>query len=171
MRLSSLSDQAVVLMQAASTRCGADASGGSLTSAAELAAATGIHVPTAQKLVSLLTRAGLLNSARGSGGGIRLARPADTINLADVVEAVEGPIALTACVEKDGQHLCEREAGCAVRPHWGQVNDAVRGALAHVSLASLSAPIPITVPVATPALPTPASLTSPLSKPALGATL
>jgi FeS assembly SUF system regulator len=140
LRLSSLSDQAVVLMQAASARSCTDCDGGSLTSAAELAAATGIHVPTAQKLVSLLTRAGLLNSARGSGGGIRLARPAATITLADVVEAVEGPIALTACVEKDGQHSCEREAACAVRPHWGPVNDAVRGALAHVTLASLSVP-------------------------------
>ncbi|MET0360429.1 MAG: Rrf2 family transcriptional regulator [Sphingobium sp.] len=144
MRLSSLSDQAVVLMQAAATRCDADmvahGHGGTLTSAAELAAATGIHVPTAQKLVSLLTRAGLLHSARGSGGGIRLARPAAAISLADVVEAVEGPIALTACVEQAGAHICEREAACAVRPHWGAVNDAVRGALAHVSLASLSAP-------------------------------
>ncbi|MET0363274.1 MAG: Rrf2 family transcriptional regulator [Sphingobium sp.] len=140
MRLSSLSDQAVVLMQAASSRSGE----GSLTSAAELAAATGIHVPTAQKLVSLLTRAGLLKSARGAGGGIRLARPAAAICLADVVEAVEGPIALTSCVEQSGAHVCEREAVCAVRPHWGPVNDAVRGALAHVSLASLSTPIPTT---------------------------
>ncbi|MCE7795167.1 Rrf2 family transcriptional regulator [Sphingobium sufflavum] len=154
MRLSSLSDQAVVLMQAASARCGGEAARGALTSAAELAAATGIHVPTAQKLVSLLTRAGLLNSARGSGGGIRLARSAATISLADVVEAVEGPIALTACVEKDGAHVCEREAACAVRPHWSAVNDAVRGALAHVSLASLSAPVPSPVPAfgATPIL-------------------
>ncbi|MET0239318.1 MAG: Rrf2 family transcriptional regulator [Sphingobium sp.] len=135
MRLSSLSDQAVVLMQAASTRC----CGEPLVNAAELAAATGIHVPTAQKLVSLLTRAGLLNSARGAGGGIRLTRPAAEISLADVVEAVEGPIALTACVE--GIHVCERESLCAVKPHWSPVNEAVRGALAHVSLASLSAPI------------------------------
>ncbi|MFT3965109.1 MAG: Rrf2 family transcriptional regulator [Sphingobium sp.] len=142
MRLSSLSDQAVVLMQAASSRCGAKGAGGSLTSAAELAAATGIHVPTAQKLVSLMTRAGLLASVRGAKGGIRLARPAAAISLADVVEAVEGPIALTPCVEQGGPHQCERESVCAVRPHWGPVNEAVRGALAHVSLASLSTPVP-----------------------------
>lgn len=158
MRLSSLSDQAVVLMQAAATRCDTDGVGGALTSAAELAGATGIHVPTAQKLVSLLTRAGLLNSARGSGGGIRLARAAKDISLADVVEAVEGPIALTACVEKDGQHICEREAACAVRPHWGPVNDAVRGALAHVSLASLATPVARSVPPIPSASPTPSVL-------------
>lgn len=137
MRLSSLTDQAVVLMQAASTRCGEH----ERTSAAELAAATGIHVPTAQKLVSLLSRAGLLKSARGAHGGIRLARPAAAISLADVVEAVEGPIALTACVDKNSHQPCERESACAVRPHWDPVNDAVRGALAHISLASLSAPV------------------------------
>lgn len=127
-------------MQAASSRCDADGDEAALTSAAELAGLTGIHVPTAQKLVSLLTRAGLLRSARGAGGGIRLARPAAAISLADVVEAVEGPIALTACLES-GDHACERETLCAVRPHWGPVNDAVRGALAHVSLASLAAPV------------------------------
>lgn len=134
MRLSSLSDHAIVLMQAAATRCG-----GSRACAADLATATGIPVPTAQKLVSLLTRAGLLKSARGTGGGIKLARPAAAISLADVVEAVEGPIALTPCVEPGGKHDCAREPYCSVRPHWGPVNAAVRGALAAVSLASLSA--------------------------------
>ena len=136
MRLSSLSDQAIVLMQAAASRCGE-----SRASAADLAVATGIPVPTAQKLVSLLTRAGLLKSARGTGGGIRLARPAAAINLADVVEAVEGPIALTPCMEVDGRHECGREAICHVRPHWGPINAAVRGALAQVSLAQLSDPV------------------------------
>lgn len=141
MRLSSLSDHAVVLMQAAATRCG-----GSRASAADLALVTGIPVPTAQKLVSVLTRAGLLQSARGTGGGIKLARPAAAISLADVVEAVEGPIALTACMETDGRHDCSREGTCTVRPHWTPVNAAVRGALAAVSLASLGMPAPVPAP-------------------------
>lgn len=135
LRLSSLSDHAIVLMQAAATRCGC-----SRVSAADLAEVAGIPVPTAQKLVSQLTRAGLLKSARGSGGGIRLARPAAAISLADVVEAVEGPIALTPCLETDGRHECAREQTCAVRPHWPPVNAAVRAVLAGVSLASLSSP-------------------------------
>lgn len=137
MRLSSLSDHAIVLMQAAATRCGS-----TRASAADLAAATGIPVPTAQKLVSLLTRAGLLKSARGTGGGIKLARPAAAISLADVVEAVEGPIALTPCVDPGGKHDCAREPFCSVRPHWGPVNAAVRHALAEVTLASLSTSVP-----------------------------
>lgn len=133
MRLSSLADYAVVIMGAAARHCG-----GSRTSATELSGETGIPLPTAQKLVSLLTRAGLLKSVRGQGGGVKLARPSAAITLADIIEAVEGPIAMTACVQT-GRHDCGMEGNCTVQPHWGAVNDAVRGALGNVSLASLSA--------------------------------
>ena len=137
MRLSSMTDYAIVLLGAAARHCG-----GVRISASELAEETGIALPTAQKLVTLLTRAGLLASTRGTGGGIRLARPAAAISLADIVEAIEGPIALTACVD-DGRHDCALEGNCRVQPHWSPVNEAVRGALGSVSLASLtSAPVP-----------------------------
>lgn len=132
MRLSSLADYAVVMMGAAARHCG-----GQRTSATELSLETGIPLPTAQKLVSLLTRAGLLKSVRGAGGGIKLARPSAAITLADIIEAVEGPIAMTACVEA-GKHDCALEGSCHVQPHWGAVNDAVRGALGGVTLASLT---------------------------------
>ena len=98
---------------------------------------TGLPAPTVQKLVSRLTAAGLLRSSRGAGGGLKLARPAAAITLADIIEAVEGPIALTACVES-GKHDCGMETACAVRPHWGVVNDAMRGALAEVPLTRLA---------------------------------
>ncbi|TPG14464.1 SUF system Fe-S cluster assembly regulator [Sphingomonas oligophenolica] len=133
MKLSSLADYAVVMMAAAARHCG----GVARVNATLLADETGVPLPTAQKLVSRLSAAGLLESARGTGGGFRLARPAAAITLADIVEAVEGPIALTACVER-GAHDCAIEDGCRVKPHWNAVNGAVRGALASVSLASLS---------------------------------
>jgi DNA-binding IscR family transcriptional regulator len=66
-----------------------------------------------------------------------LTRPAAEISLADVVEAVEGPIAMTSCVDAH-RHDCALEGACQVRPHWGPVNNAIRGALSGVSLASLS---------------------------------
>lgn len=132
MRLSSLSDYAVVMMSAAARHCG-----GARVNAAQLAEETGVPLPTAQKLVSKLSTAGLLRSVRGSGGGFKLARPAAAISLADIIEAVEGPIALTACVD-DMRHDCGLEGACKVQPHWGAVNSAVRGALANVSLTSLS---------------------------------
>ena len=133
MRLSSLADYAVVMMSAAARHCGASCR----LNATQLAEETGLPLPTVQKLVSKLSSAGLLESARGTGGGFRLARPAAAITLADIVEAVEGPIALTACVD-GGKHDCCVEETCRVKPHWNVVNGAVKGALAGVSLASLS---------------------------------
>ena len=133
MRLSSMADYAVVTMSAAARHCG-----GARVSAAQLAEETGLPVPTVQKLVSRLTAAGLLRSSRGIGGGLKLARPAAAITLADIVEAVEGPIALTACVEAERDCGCNLEDCCTVRPHWRQVNQAMRGALAGVSLIQLA---------------------------------
>ena len=134
MRLSSMADYAVVTMCAAARHCGS-----ARVSASELAEETGLPAPTVQKLVSLLSRAGLLRSVRGAGGGLQLARPAAAITLADIVEAVEGPIALTACVER-GKHDCGLETCCSVRPHWGVVNETLRGALAGVPLTQLAQP-------------------------------
>ena len=132
MRLSSMADYAVVTMCAAARHCGF-----SRVSAAELAHETGLPLPTVQKLVTVLSKAGLIKGLRGAGGGIQLARPAAAITLADIVEAVEGPIALTACVEA-GRHDCALEHSCGVRPHWGVVNQALRGALAAVRLSDLA---------------------------------
>ena len=132
MRLSSLADYAIVMMSAAA-RHHADAS----LSATSLAGETGVPLPTAQKLTGRLAAAGLLVSARGSAGGFRLARRADAIDLAEIIEAVEGPIALTTCVDEHRDE-CGLHHSCQVKPHWGAVNGAVRGALAGVSLASLS---------------------------------
>ena len=137
MRLSSLADYAVVILTAAARRHQEAGGPGVPCSAAVIAAETGVPLPTAQKLVSRLAAAGLAESARGTGGGFRLARPASAISLADIVEAVEGPIQLTTCADGE-RHDCVLDHHCAVRPHWAVVNEAVRGALAGVSLATLS---------------------------------
>ncbi|MBB5715726.1 SUF system Fe-S cluster assembly regulator [Sphingomonas aerophila] len=132
MRLSSLADYAVVMLTAAARSCGT-----ARLNATLLAEQTGVPLPTAQKLVSRLSAAGLLESARGTGGGVRLSRPPSAITLADIIEAVEGPIALTTCVDLE-RHDCALDGHCQVKPHWGIVNEAVRGALASVSLARLA---------------------------------
>lgn len=143
MRLSSMADYAVVIMAAASRHCGCGAGESAAAgtrarlSAGQLATETGLPAPTVQKLVSRLSAAGLLHSTRGVGGGIRLARPAAAISLADIVEAVEGPIAMTACLEQ-GRHDCSLEDACGVRDHWPVVNEALRGALAQVPLTKLA---------------------------------
>ncbi|WP_425230458.1 SUF system Fe-S cluster assembly regulator [Sphingomonas sp.] len=137
MRLSSLADYAVVMMAAAARRsCAPECLGARLT-ATMLAAETGVPLPTAQKLVGRLAAAGLVESARGTGGGFRLARTSGAISLADIVEAVEGPIAMTVCLDEE-RHDCALDGHCAVKPHWGVVNEAIRGALAGVSLQQLA---------------------------------
>jgi FeS assembly SUF system regulator len=139
MRLSHLADYAVVLMTAA-----ARFPAGERLSATELSVDTGVPLPTTQKLMGQLAAAGLLSSVRGAGGGFSLARPAARITLADVIEAVEGPIAMTVCTE--GRTDCALDAHCRVKPHMGVVGDAVRGALGAVSLEALCAPARTGVP-------------------------
>ena len=131
MRLSHLADYAVVLMTAAARR-----PAGARLSATELSGETGVPLPTAQKLMGQLAASGLLSSARGAAGGFALAKAAEEISLADIVEAVEGPIAMSAC--SDGKFDCALDAHCRVKPHMGVVGNAVRGALGAVSLTELA---------------------------------
>ena len=133
MRLSHLADYAVVLMTAAARR-----PEGARLSATELAQETGVPLPTAQKLMGQLAACGLLTSSRGASGGFALARPAGEISLADIVEAVEGPIAMTVCAGHEGPSDCALDAHCRVKPHMGVVGNAVRGALGAVSLTELA---------------------------------
>ena len=132
MCLTHLADYAVVMMTAAARR-----DGGARLSATELAEETGVPLPTAQKLMQRLAAHGLLTGTRGAGGGYALARPVSAISLADIVEAVEGPIAMTQCA--DGvNHDCILDAHCRVKPHMGVVGEKVRGALGAVSLQELA---------------------------------
>ncbi len=135
MRLTHLADYAVVLMTAAARR-----EPGERLSAAELAEDTGVPLPTAQKLMGQLASAGLLNSARGAGGGFALTRPVSAISLAEIIEAVEGPIAMTVCSGHDGPSDCALDAHCRIKPHMNVVSNAVRGALDAVTLETLSSP-------------------------------
>ena len=133
MRLTHLADYAVVMMTAAARR---DA--GARLSAAALAEDTGVPLPTAQKLMGRLAQAGLLTSVRGAGGGFTLARPGEEISLADIIEAVEGPISMTQCSGSDEPSDCALDAHCRLKPHMNVVSNAVRGALNAVSLQELA---------------------------------
>jgi FeS assembly SUF system regulator len=133
MRLTHLADYAVVLMTAAARRPAS-----ARLSATELAAETGVPLPTAQKLMGQLVASGLLSSVRGAGGGFTLAKPGSDISLAEIVEAVEGPIAMTICSGHEGVSDCALDAHCRVKPHMSIISNTVRGALGAVSLQSLA---------------------------------
>lgn len=132
-RLSNLADYAVVVM----LRAARDPD--CRISASLLAAETNLPAPTVAKIMNLLARAALLASHRGVGGGFRLARPAALITVADIVEAVDGPIALTHCLDHSEKD-CSYEGHCGMRPHWRLINGAVRSALSAVSLDQLARP-------------------------------
>jgi FeS assembly SUF system regulator len=144
-RLTNLADYAVVVMAAAAREPDMK------FSAARVAELTGIPAPTVAKLMGTLARGGLLSASRGVAGGFMLARAPDAISVAEIVEAVDGPIALTSCAGTD-VHDCAMEGHCAIRGHWPPINRAVRGALAAVTLAQLVQPplaaAPATISVA-----------------------
>ena len=111
--------------------------------APEIALSTGIPQPMASKVLKVLARAEILASHRGAKGGYGLARPATSITVADVVEALDGPIALTTCLDEGAAgHDCGIEASCLTRANWQRVNDAIRDALRGVTIAEMTQGIP-----------------------------
>ena len=115
-------------------------------SASEIAAETHLPLPMASKILKALVHAGLLVSHRGAKGGYGLARSARDISVADVIVALEGPIALTACIE-NGPGECELEASCPARANWRRINDAIRTALEGITLMEMAIPTAFGVPV------------------------
>ena len=109
-----------------------------LQSAAEIAAELGLALPTVSKILKALVQHGLLVSLRGAKGGYSLAVPPEEISVAQIIAAIEGPIALTEC--SDSAKLCEQESLCSVRGNWQRINQAVLAALQQVTLADLARP-------------------------------
>lgn len=114
--------------------------GEQVTTASELTESTGLPGPTVSKLLKQLSRAGLLDSQRGSNGGYTLSLAADDISVSDIVSALDGPIALTECMTAEGA-VCEIEALCPTRTNWRQINNALVEALDRVSLAEMARPV------------------------------
>jgi len=108
---------------------------GRLCSASEVATGTRVAQPTVQKLLKVLARAGLVDSVRGADGGYRLARSPRRINAAQILDALEGPVAITECSTEESQ--CELESLCHVGGAWQRINSALRVALSDISLADL----------------------------------
>lgn len=110
-------------------------------SAAELAEGLGLGLPTVSKVLKTLARHGLVNGLRGAHGGYALARPAHTITVAEIIDALEEqPFGLTECSASAG--VCEREQDCRIRINWLSINTVVRRALEDVSLADMAEPVP-----------------------------
>jgi FeS assembly SUF system regulator len=149
LRMSKMTDYGIVLLtelaRANETR-----------TARELAAGTGVPLPSVSKVLKGLQGAGLLVSQRGASGGYGLARPAEHISLTDIISALEGPVSLTEC-GAHGAHppagSCGLETVCRVRGHWRVINRTIQDALGRLTLADLCAPVPRLVGLGLPARP------------------
>ena len=136
-RLSRLADYGIVIMTHLARRTDRQ------QNAAEIASATRIPQPTVSKILKGLVRAEMLVSHRGARGGYGLARDAHGITVAEVIEVLDGPIALTSCVEV-GQHDCGIESHCPARGNWQRINGAIRTALDNVTIGEMARPALIT---------------------------
>lgn len=139
LRMSKLTDYGtLVLSQLATT-------GSEPASAGLVANRTHLALPTVSKLLKALTRSGLVVSTRGAQGGYALARAPEDITAAEIIDALEGPVAITQCSVADG--ACTLEAYCRVGHAWQRINVSIREALQQVTLADLQqSPKPLPAP-------------------------
>jgi FeS assembly SUF system regulator len=132
LRISKLTDYAILIMVELSRS-------GETLSAQALAERVHVETPTASKVLKLLSGSGLLESFRGPAGGYRVIRDSAEISVAEVIAAIEGPIAMTECSVEAG--LCSQEDSCGLRGNWQRISLAVANALQGVTLAEMSAPV------------------------------
>jgi FeS assembly SUF system regulator len=118
---------------------------GEMHSAVEIAEHVHIGLPTVSKVLKILAQQGLVSSSRGAKGGYTLARSAKEITVVQIIDAMEGKVALTECSETKGS--CEQESCCSIRVNWQKINQIVRQSLQNVTLDDMSRPAtqPITL--------------------------
>ncbi|MFP4313688.1 MAG: SUF system Fe-S cluster assembly regulator [Alphaproteobacteria bacterium] len=128
-RFSKLADYAVVILSAMAQE-------NERMSASGLSQKSGLPEPTVAKVLKLLVKHNIVSSTRGVQGGYLIGQSASAINIADIVTAVDGPVALTACVEGSEESCCYAH-NCSVKGRWDQVNGAVQKALEGITLADM----------------------------------
>jgi len=134
LRLNRMTDYAILVLGVLHSRQDSLLSSGQVAEAAQLTQAT------AAKVIKALVAADLVQTQRGIRGGCQLSRPVSRISVAEVIEAIEGPIALTACVD-GAEEPCSVQQGCFMGGNWNHVNTALREALLSVNLADLFDPV------------------------------
>ncbi len=135
-RLSKLADYGIVLMTHIANSQTRDYS-----TARGLSEKSGLPLPTVSKILKRFSRAGVLDAQRGKKGGYCLARPQEAITILEMITAVDGPIALTDC-SSHSTTVCQLAEICPVSGNWSRITDTVHRALAGLSLADMSTPVP-----------------------------
>ncbi len=130
-RIRKLTDYAIVVLVALETK-----RSGAWLSAHEISDGIDVPLPTVAKILQLLNKADLVVATRGMCGGYKLKRTSEQISVVEIIEALEGPLAVTECANPE-MDTCTEGAYCALHAHWPIINSAVRAALAKVSLADM----------------------------------
>jgi Rrf2 family protein len=112
-------------------------SGPSSASAREIAEQYDIPIELMAKVLQRLVRAGLLISTQGTRGGYTLSRPAVTISVADVIQAIDGPFTVTACSSEKND--CEQYSKCSIRDPLWQIRERIAATLGTVTIAEMAA--------------------------------
>jgi FeS assembly SUF system regulator len=133
LRLSKKADYALIAMK----HLAQQSSGAPSTSAREIAELYGIPIELMAKVLQRLVRTGLLVSTQGTRGGYTLGRAAPTISVADVIQAIDGPLTVTACSTLKND--CEQYSKCSIRDSLWQIRERIAEALGTVSLAEMAA--------------------------------
>jgi FeS assembly SUF system regulator len=134
LRVTKLADYGIVIMTHLSGMEGATAN------ARDIAGEVRLPLPVVSKILKLLAKNGLLDSHRGIKGGFGLARRPSEITIAQIIRALEGPIAVTQCTDRV-RGECGLETGCPVRTNWHLINDAIYQALDTITLAEMTQPL------------------------------
>ncbi|MFQ5882898.1 MAG: RrF2 family transcriptional regulator [Candidatus Methylomirabilales bacterium] len=109
---------------------------GKLSRLREIAADQGVPLRFLAKVIQALAKAGLVRSSRGAHGGVVLARDPRDVSIKEVIEAIEGPVALNICLQGEG--ACSRQAGCSIYPVWQEAQRRMLEVLEAVRFADLA---------------------------------
>jgi len=137
LRLSKKADYALMAMKHLALRGDRGSS-----SAREIAEQYDIPIELLAKVLQRLVRRGLLSSQQGTRGGYQLARRPIQISVADVIQAIDGPVTVTACSSEEGIGTCEQFAKCNVRDPLWRVRERILAALGECTIAELAADVP-----------------------------
>ena len=140
LRLSKKADYALMAMKHLAVKSDA-----ATISAREIAEEYQIPIELMAKVLQRLARRGLLTSTQGTRGGYRLAKATTGISVAEIIEAIDGPLTVTACSTHDDQ--CGQYAKCNVRDPLWRIKDRILEALSTCSLAEISSETPLEVGV------------------------
>jgi Rrf2 family protein len=146
LRLSKKADYALMALKHLATRTDVMSA-----SAREIAEAYDIPIELMAKVLQRLARRGLLVSHQGTHGGYRLAKAPSAISVADIIQAIDGPLTVTACSTE--AENCGQYSKCSVRDPLWRIKDRILAALATCSLQEVSAEVPAEAPVERPAVP------------------